>query len=101
LHRVRDHTLHITAWLNDFASTVLEAVAYSQRLINFLISKARLHDRVRGQFNTRQEKALTRMFSEGVEGFKSGLSAENYINITGASRATTTRDLHKLLEFGA
>jgi Fic family protein len=33
------------------------------------------------------------VFREGFEGFKGGLSAENYIGITGASRATATRDL--------
>jgi Fic family protein len=33
--------------------------------------------------------------------FKGGLSAENYITITGTSRATATRDLHDLVEKGA
>jgi len=41
------------------------------------------------------------MFQEGVDGFKGGLSAENYISITEASRATTTRDLQDLVEKGA
>jgi Fic family protein len=37
------------------------------------------------------------MMSEGPGGFKGGLSAEKYIRITGASRATATRDLHDLV----
>ena len=41
------------------------------------------------------------MFMEGPEGFKGGLSAENYISITGTSRATATRDLQDLLQQGA
>jgi Fic family protein len=41
---------------------------------------------------------LTRMFKEGIDGFKGGLSAENYISITGTSRATATRDLQDLVE---
>lgn len=41
------------------------------------------------------------MFREGPDGFKGGLSAENYIAITGTSRATTTRDLQDLVEMGA
>ncbi len=41
------------------------------------------------------------MFREGPDGFKGGLSAENYIAITGTSRATTTRDLRDLVEMGA
>ena len=44
---------------------------------------------------------IERMFKEGVGGFKGGLSAENYISITGAARATTTRDLQSLVEQGA
>jgi hypothetical protein len=32
--------------------------------------------------NPRQEKAIARMFREGIDGFKGGLSAENYISIT-------------------
>ena len=96
-----NHTLNISAWLRYFADTSLEAIVYSQSLINFLIAKTRLYDRVRGQLNTRQEKALARMFKEGVKGFTGGLSAEKYIRITGASRATATRDLQKLLDLEA
>lgn len=44
---------------------------------------------------------MERLFHEGPEGFKGGLSAEKYIAITGASRATTTRDLQDLVEMGA
>jgi len=95
-----NHTLQITSWLNYFADTVLKSIHYSQRLVDFLISKAKLYDRVRGQLNPRQEKALARMFEAGLEGFKGGLSAENYIKITQTSRATATRDLQKLLALG-
>ena len=41
------------------------------------------------------------MFREGPEGFKGGLSAGSYSTITGASPATTTRDLADLVEKGA
>ncbi len=30
----------------------------------------------------RQEKVIARLFREGIDGFKGGLSAENYISIT-------------------
>ena len=90
--------LEITDWLQYFAETVLDAQSYSQRLIDLLIAKIRLYDRLRGQFNERQDKVIARMFREGLEGFKGGLSAENYISITGTSRATATRDLQDLVE---
>ncbi len=95
-HNNKDN--EITGWLAFFSSTVLEAQDYSLDMIDFLIEKTKLHDRVRGQLNERQSKVLERMFREGPGGFKGGLSAENYISITGASRATATRDLQDLVE---
>lgn len=93
--------LDITDWLIYFTQTVLEAQQYTQRLIDFLIAKTRLYDRLRGKLNERQDKALARLFREGLDGFKGGLSAENYLKITNTSRATATRDLQDLVEKGA
>lgn len=94
----RDNEL--TAWLVYFADIVLQAQDITQSMIDFLIQKTKLYDRVKNQLNERQEKALARIFCEGVEGFKGGLSAENYISITGAARATATRDLQDLVDKG-
>ena len=94
-------TLEVTDWLLYFGQTVIDAQQQSIAEIEFLIAKTRLFDRLRGQINDRQSKALTRMFREGPEGFAGGLSAANYITITGASRATATRDLAQLVELGA
>jgi Fic family protein len=91
----------ITAWLIYFADTVLSAQSYTQVRLEFLIKKAKLYDRLRGQLNTRQEKVLARMFREGPEGFKGGLSADNYLRITGTTRPTATRDLQDLVMKGA
>lgn len=87
----------ITAWLNYFSGMVINAQSYTETWIDFLIKKAKLYDRLRGQINPRQEKALARMFREGPDGFVGGLSAEKYIGITGAPRATATRDLQDLV----
>ena len=88
----------ITQWLVYFAEKILEAQNYSIDLVNFLVKKTKLYDRMKGQLNARQEKVMARMFQEGLEGFKGGLSAENYISITDTSRATATRDLQDLVE---
>ena len=93
--------IEITDWLVYFGQTILQAQKRSLDLVDFLIGKTRLFDRLRGQINLRQQKVLERMFREGLSGFKGGLSAENYIRITGTSRATATRDLAKLVELGA
>lgn len=95
---VSNASMDISIWLNYFANTVLEAQQYTQSMIEFLINKTKWYDRLRGQLNARQEKAIARVFREGVEGFKGGLSAENYISITQTSRATATRDLQDLVE---
>lgn len=93
--------MDVTGWLIYFAETVLSAQSHSQGMIDFLIEKTKLFDRLRGQLNERQDRVLARMFREGPEGFKGGLSAANYITITGASRATATRDLAQLVSIGA
>jgi len=91
----------ITSWLAWFAGTTLEAQRRTLALIEFLIDKTKLFDRLAGEINERQKKALLRMFEEGPEGFKGGMSAGKYGTITGASPATTTRDLADLVQKGA
>jgi Fic family protein len=91
----------ITSWLEYFANTVLEAQNNTIKRVDFYVAKAKFYEKHRGTFNERQEKVIARMFREGIDGFKGGLSAENYISITGTSRATATRDLQDLIEKGA
>lgn len=88
----------ITEWLLYFANTILAAQHVTLARIEFSIAKAKFYERYRDHFNERQEKAIGRMFREGIDGFKGGLSAENYIAITQASRATATRDLQDLVD---
>jgi Fic family protein len=93
--------MDVTGWLDYFAHTVIEAQATTIKRVDFHIAKAMFYERLRGQFNERQTKAIARMFKGGIGGFKGGLSAENYISITGTSRATATRDLQDMVEKGA
>ena len=90
-----------TSWLSWFAGIAIEAQHRTAARVKFLLDKTRLLDRLRGRLNERQEKALLRMFREGPEGFKGGLSAGNYIRITGTSPATATRDLADMVAKGA
>ncbi len=80
---------------------VLEAQEQSLRKIEFLVKKTKFFERYQGLLNERQEKVLLRMFREGEDGFKGGLSSKNHIRITGCSPATATRDLVALVELGA
>ena len=96
-----NQTLEAEQWVEFFAHVILEAHEESMALLNFLIEKSKMFNTLSGQINPRQTKVLLRMFAEGPNGFKGGLSAENYITITKTTRATATRDLADLVEKGA
>jgi Fic family protein len=91
----------IDPWLDYFSDVILKAQAHTSNLAEFLIAKAKFYDHHRGQLNVRQAKVIERMFREGPDGFKGGLSAEKYIAITSTSRATATRDLTELTNMKA
>lgn len=93
--------LEINGWIQYFCETVLKAQDYTQKVIHFIIEKGKFYQRFSGQLNDRQLKVVDRIFSEGISGFKGGLSAKNYSSITGTPSATTTRDLSKMVEIGA
>jgi Fic family protein len=95
---VANKDTNLTPWLRWFAGVAIEAQKRTEAHVEFLLDKTRLLDRLRGQLNARQEKAMLRMLREEPEGFTGGLSAGNYMTITGASPATTTRDLADLVE---
>jgi len=65
----------ITNWLAWFAGIAIEAQRRTIALAEFLIDKTKQLDRLKGELNERQTKALLRMFREGPEGFQVGLSA--------------------------
>ncbi len=91
----------ITDWLTYFGKTILEAQATTVRRVDFYVAKSKFYEKHGGAFNERQKKAVARMFKEGIDGFKGGLSRENYIVVTHTSQATATRDLQDLVEKGA
>lgn len=91
----------ISDWLAWFAGIALEAQQQTQAQIEFLIDKAKLLGRLRGELNERQEKVLLRVLAEGTKGFAGGLSAGNYVSIAKASPATARRDLADLVDKAA
>ncbi len=93
--------LEITPWMKYFAGTIVEAQNNTIKRVDFYVAKAKFYEKFRDRLNERQAKVIARMFREGIEGFKGGLSAENYIAISKTSRATATRDLQDLIEKGA
>ncbi|HNA62704.1 MAG TPA: DUF4172 domain-containing protein [Rhabdochlamydiaceae bacterium] len=96
-----NRTLEVQNWVEFFSSVILQAHEEAMTFLYFLIEKAKMLHRLSDSLNPRQTKVLLRMFEEGPNGFKGGLSAENYISITKTTRATATRDLHDLVEKNA
>ena len=94
-------TLDVTEWASFFLTQFRLACVTSQQVISTAIEKNRfwathaLH-----AINARQRKVLMRLLDAGDGGFQGGMSAEKYGNLTGASKATSTRDLGELLKFG-
>lgn len=93
--------LEISDWLRYFCRMVLDAQDRTQSTIDFLMEKGKFYRNYEDRLNERQAKVVDRIFKEGISGFEGGLSAKNYLSITGTSRATATRDLQDLVDMGA
>ena len=98
---VANKTLDVDTWLDWFADLVLAAQSHTLQGLDFLLANTRLRDRLGGQLNARQDKALARLMRAGIDGFVGGLSASNYMALTGAPAATARRDLVQLVKLGA
>ena len=88
----------IDDWLSYFSKTILEAQKRTLSLVDFLIEKTKFYDQHKNQLNERQLKVIDCIVKEVSTGFEGSLSAKKYIVMTGASRATATRDLQNLVE---
>ncbi len=90
----------ITKWLEYFIPVALRALEDAEAEVLFIAKKAQFFNRFRGQLNERQLKVVRRMLDEGAAGFEGGMNARKYGDITGASKATATRDLQQLQQLG-
>lgn len=91
----------LTGWLEYFLPLALRALEDAEAEVLFIAKKAQFFDQYREQLNERQLKVLRRMLEEGPAGFEVGMNARKYCGITGASKATATRDLQLLEQLGA
>jgi Fic family protein len=98
--KIAQSGFQIDSWLRYFAAVAVKAQENAEELISFSLSKTRLFDKYKSELNDRELKAIARMLEEGPEGFEGGMNAKKYIGITGASKATATRDLQHLRDIG-
>lgn len=88
----------VTAWVTWFAGQLSQACGRTSQVIDTALEKARFwNEHAAITLNDRQRKVLQRLLNDGDSGFVGGLNAEKYIKLTGASKATATRDLSNLL----
>lgn len=90
-----------TAWLHWFVGVVMDAPRDAEAQICFVLRKSKFFRRYETALNERELKVMRRMFDAGPDGFSGGMNARKYISLTGASKATATRDLQHLAERGA
>jgi Fic family protein len=82
-----NQSLDAADWVEFFSGVILQAQQESIGRIYFILIKSKMLAALSEKLNSRQEKVLLRVFAEGVDGFKGGLSAKNYISIAKCSRA--------------
>lgn len=102
LNDAQKGSLDITSWIKWFITQFSAACQQSSAYIDQAVEKARFWASHAGNtFNERQRKTLQKLLDAGDGGFLGGLTADKYAKITGASKATATRDLTDLLQKGA
>ena len=92
--------LEVSGWVDYFVDVMIEALDLAGEQIDFVLNKTRLLDRCEGVLKARQLKVVKRMLQGGPRGFEGGMNARKYVRMTGASKATTTRDLQDLAAKG-
>ena len=95
------HSLDARAWQAWFARTVIDATEQGRMRLIRHAAQARLFGTLGDSLNSRQMRALHRMFQQEPRGFEGGMSASSYQAITGASSATASRDLSQMVRAGA
>ncbi len=90
----------MTKWAKWFARTAMDAQAQGERILAVVLTKARVFDQFGKQLNERQNKVLKKLFDAEPEGFKGGLSADNYRKISKAPTSSITRELAAMVEMG-
>ena len=91
--------LDVTNWTVWFAGQFEAACKKSESIIRSAVDKGHFWQAA-PEMNERQKKVVQKLLDAGPGGFEGGMSAEKYINLTGASKATATRDLSDLSEKG-
>jgi len=91
--------LEATPWVSWFVVQFTAACGESEAAIEAALVKARFWA-AGPQVNERQRKVLNALLDAGPGGFEGGMSTRKYSHMTGASRATASRELVDLAQKG-
>ena len=101
LESAQHGTLDVTAWMSWFIAQVRAACEQASAVMDASLDKARFWYGHRDkELTPRQRKVINALLDAGPDGFDGGMSTRKYEHLTGASRATSSRDLVELAHAG-
>ena len=101
LNEAQRGTGEITAWLEWFTNVLADSCQASTALIDDALARLRFwSDHKNAALNERQRKVLSKMLEAGPGQFEGGMTQRKYVSLTGASKATASRDIADLVSNG-
>lgn len=101
LGRAQHGPLDVTPWVVWFITQVRVACEQASAIADLSLAKARFWSEHRERdLSARQRKVVNLLLDAGSGGFEGGMSTKKYENLTGASRATASRELIELAALG-
>ncbi|MBE0547389.1 MAG: Fic family protein [Rubrivivax sp.] len=101
LERAQHGALDVTDWVLWFTEQVQAAFAAASSVVDLSLAKAMFWNQHRAKdLSPRQRKAINALLDAGPGGFEGGMSTRKYESLTGAARATASRDLIELATLG-
>ena len=101
LERAQHGALDVTDWVVWFTEQIQAAFDAASSVIDLSLAKAMFWNQHRAKdLSPRQRKAVNVLLDAGPGGFVGGMSTRKYESLTGAARATASRDLVELAGLG-
>jgi Fic family protein len=101
LERAQHGALDVTEWVAWFIAQVRAACEQAAAVMDASLEKATFWYNHRDkELTPRQRKVVNALLDAGPGGFEGGMSTRKYEHLTGASRATSSRDLIELAHAG-
>jgi len=87
----------VTPWIKYFVSIALRAQTLAETQIEVALRKSRFVERFRTQCSDRQWSVVDRLLAFAPDDAEGHVTARHYVEQTGVSKATATRDLQGLV----